>query len=92
MLFPVPMDPSTRNAYASSRRIVLACMILLPLSVFLFALSIGYTFFTASIESSTRAALEQVVVDQRRMIDSFLAQRKANLEFVSAEPGVPAAG
>ena len=68
--------------YYTMKRIILACMILVPASVFIAVLTIGYYYFTTSIENSTIASMERIVEDHRQMIDSFLRERKANLEFI----------
>ena len=71
-----------RTSYANLRRVILASMILVPLSTFILILGIGYYYFTTSLESSTIATMKRIVEDHRQMIDSFLTNRKANLEFV----------
>ena len=71
-----------RSPYANLRRIILASMILVPLTTFILILGIGYYYFTISLESSTIATIKRIVEDHRHMIDSFLTNRKANLEFV----------
>jgi len=57
-------------------------MILVPLATFVVILGIGYYYFTTSLESSTVDTVKRIVDDHRHMIDSFLSNRKANLEFV----------
>jgi len=76
------MNENRKHPYASTRRVILTSMIAAPLSVFLMALAIGYYFFASFTEHATIAGMERVVQDQRQMIDSFLAERKADLEFV----------
>jgi len=71
-----------RSPYANLRQGILGSMILVPLTTFILILGIGYYYFTASLESSTIATIERIVEDHRHMIDSFLTNRKANLEFV----------
>jgi two-component system NtrC family sensor kinase len=68
--------------YATMKKLILASMILVPGTVFLVILGIGYYYFTTSIETSTIASMKRIVEDHRHMIDSFLKDRKANLEFV----------
>ncbi|MCJ7683738.1 MAG: two-component sensor histidine kinase, partial [Desulfobacteraceae bacterium] len=71
-----------RSPYANLRRGILVSMILVPLTTFILILGVGYYYFTTSLESSTIATIERIVEDHRHMIDSFLTNRKANLEFV----------
>ena len=71
-----------RSPYANLRRGILISMILVPLTTFILILGVGYYYFTTSLESSTIATIERIVEDHRQMIDSFLTNRKANLEFV----------
>ena len=71
-----------RSPYANLRRVILVSMILVPLVTFVLILGIGYYYFTTSLESSTIATIKRIVEDHRHMIDSFLTNRKANLEFV----------
>jgi len=70
------------NPYATMRRSILASMILLPGTVFIIVLAIGYYYFKTSIETSTISSMKRIVDDHRHMIDSFLGERKANLDFV----------
>ena len=71
-----------KSPYANLRRVILVSMILVPLVTFVLILGIGYYYFTTSLESSTIATIKRIVEDHRHMIDSFLTNRKANLEFV----------
>jgi len=57
-------------------------MILLPLIPFVLALGTGYYFFTTSIENSTIASMKRIVEDHRHMIESFLEERKHDLNFI----------
>lgn len=72
------------NPYATIRRIIFWTMILVPAVPFFLTIGIGYHYFTSSLETDTMATMYRVVRDHRRMIDSFLAERKADLEFVLA--------
>jgi two-component system, NtrC family, sensor kinase len=71
-----------KSPYAKMKRSILASMILVPLATFVIILGIGYYYFTTSLESSTIDTVKRIVGDHRHMIDSFLTNRKANLEFV----------
>jgi two-component system, NtrC family, sensor kinase len=68
--------------YAAMKRILLASMILLPLLPFILALWIGHYHFTSALENSTIASITRIVEDHRHMIDSFLAERRSDLQFV----------
>lgn len=70
------------HSYRGLRRIVLSCMILVPVIPFLAIMIIGYSQFTSSLESGTIATMKRIVGDHRLMIESFLNERKADLEFV----------
>ena len=71
-----------QNPYAGLKKIILASMILVPLVPFVLVLSIGYYYFTGSLENSTIASIQRIVQDHRQMIESFLMERKADLEFI----------
>jgi two-component system NtrC family sensor kinase len=46
-------------------------------------MGIGYYYFTTSIENSTMASMRRIVEDHRQMIETFLRERKSDLEFVA---------
>ncbi|MBW1784424.1 MAG: two-component sensor histidine kinase, partial [Deltaproteobacteria bacterium] len=71
-----------KSLYANLKRVILASMILVPLVTLVVILGIGYYYFTTALESGTIATVKRIVSDHRHMIDSFLTNRKANLEFV----------
>ena len=57
-------------------------MILVPVIPFILVLGVGYYYFTTSLESSTISSLKRIIEDHRQMIDSFLYERKTDLEFI----------
>jgi two-component system NtrC family sensor kinase len=61
---------------------ILAMMILVPVIPFVMVLGIGHYYFTTSLETSAIASMKRIVGDHRQMIESFLAERRANLEFI----------
>jgi two-component system, NtrC family, sensor kinase len=61
---------------------ILVCMILVPLVPFLLTVLIGYYYFTSALEKRTVSATSRIVDDHRHMIDFFLQERKADLEFI----------
>ncbi len=68
--------------YVNLRRSILTSMILIPLVTLVLILGFGYYFFITSLESTTIETVKRIVADHRHMIDSFLMNRKANLDFV----------
>ena len=70
------------NRYATLKRLILGIMILVPFVPFILVLGIGYYYFTTSLESTAIASMKRIVGDHRQMIESFLRERKADLEFV----------
>jgi two-component system NtrC family sensor kinase len=84
-----------QDPYATMKKTILACMILVPVIPFILVLGVGYYHFTTSLESSTISSMKRIIEDHRQMIDSFLRERKADLEFILnsytyetlAEPG-----
>ena len=65
----------------SVRRLIFACMLLVPAVPFMVTLMIGYFYFSTSLETGAISVMQRIVSDQGRIIDSFLAERKADLEF-----------
>jgi two-component system, NtrC family, sensor kinase len=68
--------------FSTMRRIIFACMIIVPLIPFFLALGTGYYYFTTSLESNTIARMKRIVEDHRQMIESFLEERKHDLDFI----------
>ncbi len=71
-----------KNHYAVMRKNILASMILVPIIPFILVLIIAYSYFTSSIENNTVSSMSRIVGDHRQMIESFLKERRANLEFI----------
>ena len=71
-----------QNPYAGLKKTLLVSTILVPLVPFILVLSIGYYYFTGSLENSTIASIQRIVYDHRQMLASFLIERKADLEFI----------
>ncbi|MCF8063029.1 MAG: two-component sensor histidine kinase [Deltaproteobacteria bacterium] len=72
------------HRYRSLRRLVLACMILVPAVPFIAALVIGYSHFTSALETGTIASMKRIVADHRHMLETFLDERRADLELIAA--------
>ena len=71
-----------QDRYTGMRRMVFLCMILAPVIPFILVLGIGYYYFTSSLETNTVATVKRIVEDHRQMIDSFLSERRGDLEFI----------
>lgn len=71
-----------QTPYKSIRKVILASMILLPFIPFILSLGIGYTFFKSSLENNTVSSMKRIVADHRQMIESFLSERRSDLEFI----------
>jgi two-component system NtrC family sensor kinase len=78
-----PNGAPEQEKYFGMRRMVFFIMILVPLIPFVFVLGIGYYYFTGSLETKSLATVQRIVEDHRQMIDNFLKERRANLEFVA---------
>lgn len=70
------------NPYRTIRKIILISMILVPFIPFISVLGTGYYYFATALETSKIASMRRIVNDHRQMIESFLYERKADLEFV----------
>ncbi len=69
--------------YSTMRKIILISMILVPVATFISILGIGYLSFTRTIEKRTVANLKGIVKAHRHMIESFLSERKSDLDFAA---------
>jgi len=70
------------NHYSSMKKLLLGSMILVPFVPFVLILAIGYYYFTGSLETNTVSSMKRIVGDHAQMIDSFLRERKTDLEFI----------
>ncbi len=70
------------NTDARMRKTVLFSMILVPVIPFVLVILVGYFYSAISIEARTVETLQRIVNDHRHMIDTFLRERRTNLEFV----------
>jgi two-component system NtrC family sensor kinase len=68
--------------YSRMRKTILSSMILVPLIPFILVIVVGYFYSKISIETRTVESLQRIVEDHRQMIDTFLRERRANLEFI----------
>jgi len=76
------IEEMKQNPYAGLKKVILVSMILVPLVPFALVLGIGNYYFTVSLENSTIASIQRIVQDHRQMIESFLMERKVDLEFI----------
>jgi two-component system NtrC family sensor kinase len=76
-----------KNHYSRVRKNILTSMILVPAIPLLLILGIGYYYFTISIETKSVSSMKRIVADHRHMIDTFLTERRADLEFICASYG-----
>ncbi len=72
------MDPT----YSRMRKTILSSMIIVPLIPFVLVIVVGYFYSKISIETRTVESLQRIVEDHRQMIDTFLRERRANLEYI----------
>lgn len=81
------MDPDKNNdsslQYKTIKRAILFSLIFVPLIPFLLSMGIGYYYFATSLENSVTSNMKRIVLDHRRMIESFFKERKADLELVT---------
>jgi len=64
------------------KRIILIFMIVIPCIPFILVVGIGYFSFIRSIEVNAISNMKRIVEDHNHMIQSFLNERKADLDFV----------
>ncbi len=65
------------------KRSILTNMIIVPFIPFLLAIGVRFYFFTTALENKTVNSLNRIVGDHRDMIESFLMERKSDLEFIT---------
>lgn len=58
-------------------------MIIVPFIPFMLAIGVSFYFFTTTLETNTTSSLKRIVEDHRDMIESFLMERKSDLELVT---------
>ena len=68
--------------YKSIGKTILKAIILTPGIPFILILGIGYYYFTTSIQTTSIDNIKRIVEDHRHMIESFMDERKSDLEFV----------
>jgi two-component system, NtrC family, sensor kinase len=71
------------NSYGFMRNMILVSMIVVPAIPFFLVVILGYSFFATSSQSQTRNQMTRIVEDHENRIESFLNERKADLEFIA---------
>lgn len=80
------MDKKGREEDVRARRVkrnILTYMIVIPLIPLFLAVGISFYYFTTALENSSTHSLKRIVGDHRDMIESFLLERKSDLELVT---------
>jgi two-component system NtrC family sensor kinase len=80
------MDKKNMSEDTRTRRIkrnILTYMIVIPLIPLFLAVGISFYYFTTALENSSTQSLKRIVGDHRDMIESFLMERKSDLEMVT---------
>lgn len=70
------------NPDKTMRKTILSSMILIPMIPFMLVIFIGYFYSKISIENRTVESMQRIVEDHRQMIDTFLRERRTNLQFI----------
>ncbi len=80
------MDKKGLEENTRARRVkrnILTYMIIIPLMPLFLAVGISFYYFTTALENSSTHSLKRIVGDHRDMIESFLLERKSDLELVT---------
>jgi len=80
------MDRKNSGEDTRARRVkrnILTNMIVIPLIPLFLAVGISFYYFTTALENSSTNSLKRIVGDHRDMIESFLMERKSDLEMVT---------
>ncbi|WP_035241683.1 sensor histidine kinase [Desulfobacter vibrioformis] len=65
------------------KRVIFLNMTFFPMIPFIIVLGISFYFFSSTLDKSTQASLERILTDHRKMIESFLLERKSDLELIT---------
>lgn len=66
-----------------AKRSILFNIILVPFIPFVMAIGVSFYFFYTTLEERSVSSLKRVVEDHRGMIESFLTERRSDLEFIT---------
>lgn len=70
------------NPDETIRKTILSRMILISIIPFVLVILVGSFYSKNSIENKTVDAMRRIVEDHRQMIDTFLRERRTNLQFI----------
>ncbi len=65
------------------KRNIQANLIVIPLIPLFLAVGISFYYFTTALENTSTQSLKRIVGDHRDMIESFLLERKSDLDMVT---------
>jgi len=65
------------------KRSVFTNMIIVPFIPFILAIGVSFYYFTTALENNTTSSLKRIVGDHRDMIESFLVERRSDLELIT---------
>ena len=65
------------------KRSILTNMIVIPFIPFLLAVGVSFYYFSTTLEQNSTSSLKRIVEDHCDMIDSFLMERKSDLELIT---------
>ncbi len=80
-------DSMDEDYYKRIQVKILTSVLLVPLVPFLLASGVAFYYFTRSVRTQTLASMQRIVGDHRQMIESFLGERKADLQFAAESHG-----
>ena len=70
------------NHYQALRNKLLASMIVLPAIPFILVVGLGFFNYRSSLQTEIISKMTRIVEDHEDMIESFLIERKADLQFI----------
>jgi two-component system NtrC family sensor kinase len=73
-----------QDYYKSMKRMIFSSTALVFFIPFVLTIGIGYYYFATSLKTNTLFTMNRIVQDHRHMIESFLKERQADLEFTVA--------
>ncbi len=73
----------TKQNRQGLKRIIFLNMTFFPMIPFILVVGVSFYFFSSTLDKSTQISLERTLTDHRRMIESFLLERKADLELMT---------
>lgn len=76
--------------YRAIRKMVLTSMILVPFIPFVLIMGVGFYYFKNAVEDDAINYMERVASDHRHFIESFLDERRQDLEFAGRTHGYDA--